>query len=312
VKRRLRPPFLLEAEVNTMIEKYLAEIARTGGFWYRLLPYMEFQDPRYGKVSLTKDLAKRIEDNFKRGVPAYELSLDIDHGKDPNHPGAYGKISKVEARDDGLWVYSEPDPEGVELIKRKKFKYMSATYSDKYVDKKSGQDSGPVLRGAALTNMPAVPDMEQIVYFSEFEKEEEEEMDFKDLYEKSQKELTDFRAEKDKKEKEFSEALASVNKELSEAKTKLETLEKEKKETEEKLFSEKVNNWAKGWTDKGVKPAVLEKIKPEIKKEENMKFFDDILENTEKVPLGKTGSNDPTGDEHKKLADEIAGKTNRK
>ena len=199
-----------------MIDKYLAEIAKTGGFWYRLLPYIEFQDPRYGKVSLTKELAQKIEENFKNGVPSYELSLDIEHGKDANHPGAYGKITKVEARDDGLWVYSEPDEEGVELIKRKKFKYMSATYAEKYMDKKTGKDAGPVLRGAALTNMPAVPDMEQIVYFSEFEKEEEIGMEFKDLFEKAQKELSDLRAEKDKKEKELSETLATLNKELSE------------------------------------------------------------------------------------------------
>jgi len=294
-----------------VIDKYLAEIAKTGGFWYRLLPYIEFQDPRYGKVSLTKELAQKIEENFKNGVPSYELSLDIEHGKDANHPGAYGKITKVEARDDGLWVYSEPDEEGVELIKRKKFKYMSATYAEKYMDKKTGKDAGPVLRGAALTNMPAVPDMEQIVYFSEFEKEEEIGMEFKDLYEKSQKELTDLRAERDKKEKELSETLASVNKELSETKTKLEALEKEKKEAEEKHFSEKVSNWAKGWTDKGVKPAVLEKIKPQLKKEEDMKFFDDILENTEKVPLGQSGSQSGGEDELKKIADGIAGRVNK-
>ena len=69
-----------------MIDKYLAEIAKTGGFWYRLLPYIEFQDPRYGKVSLTKELAQKIEENFKNGIPSYELSLDIDHGKDPTIP----------------------------------------------------------------------------------------------------------------------------------------------------------------------------------------------------------------------------------
>ena len=297
-----------------MIEKYLAEIAKTGGFWYRLLPYMEFEDPRYGKVSLTKELAQKIEENFKNGIPAYELSLDIEHGKSPNHPGAYGKISKVEAREDGLWVYSEPDEEGVELIKRKKFKYMSATYAEKYMDKKTGKDAGPVLRGAALTNMPAVPDMEQIVYFSEIEKEEEEEMDVKDLYEKYQKELTDLRAERDKKEKELSETLASVNKELSETKTKLEALEKEKKEAEEKHFSEKVSNWAKGWTDKGVKPAILEKIKPEVKKEQDMKFFDDILESTEKVKLGQAGKRESTSENetYVKLAGDIAGRVNPK
>jgi vacuolar-type H+-ATPase subunit I/STV1 len=153
--------------------------------------------------------------------------------------------------------------------------------------------------------------MEQIVYFSEFEKEEEIGMEFKDLYEKSQKELTDLRAERDKKEKELSETLASVNKELSETKTKLEALEKEKKEAEEKLFSEKVSNWAKGWTDKGVKPAVLEKIKPQLKKEEDMKFFDDILENTEKVPLGQSGSQTGGEDELKKIADGIASRVNK-
>jgi phage I-like protein len=297
-----------------VIDKYLAEIAKTGGFWYRLLPYMEFQDPRYGKVSLTKELAQKIEENFKNGVPSYELSLDIEHGKDANHPGAYGKITKVEARDDGLWVYSEPDEEGVELIKRKKFKYMSATYAEKYMDKKTGKDAGPVLRGAALTNMPAVPDMEQIVYFSEFEKEEEIGMEFKDLFEKAQKELSDLRAEKDKKEKELSETLASVNKELSEARTRLEALEKEKKEAEEKLFSEKVNNWAKGWTDKGVKPAVLEKIKPRVKKEEDMKLFEDILESTEKVKLGQSGRGESAGENetYVKLAGDIAGRVNPK
>lgn len=139
-------------------------------------------------------------------------------------------------------------------------------------------------------------------------------MEFKDLFEKAQKELSDLRAEKDKKEKELSETLATLNKELSEARTRLEALEKEKKEAEEKLFSEKVNNWAKGWTDKGVKPAILEKIKPEVKKEQDMKFFDDILESTEKVKLGQAGKRESTSENetYVKLAGDIAGRVNPK
>ncbi len=146
-----------------MIDKFLAgKSQKTGGFWYRLLRY-SVSGPRYGK-SFDKRVAQKIEENFKNGIPSYELSLDIDHGKDPNHPGAYGKITKVEARDDGLWVYSEPDQEGVELIKRKKFKYMSATYAEKYMDKKTGKEQDRSL-GVLLSKTCSGEDMEQIVYF---------------------------------------------------------------------------------------------------------------------------------------------------
>lgn len=128
-------------------------------FWHNLLPLGSFYNAMYGEIEITEEMIRKMEENFRAGIPHYRLPLNIEH---EDTEGKVGNIEAVEAREDGLWVKVVLTEEGVKLVKDKRFEYLSAEYVEDYVDPKTGNHVGPVLVGAALTNRPAHPKMEPI------------------------------------------------------------------------------------------------------------------------------------------------------
>lgn len=140
--------------------KRITELKEIGQeIWHNVLPLGEFYDPRYGKVKITKEMIKQMEENFKKGIPHYEPPINLSH---KDELGAYGKIADLEAREDGLWAKLVLTDEGIEMLKEGKFRYVSAEFAEDYTDKKTGKSVGYVLLGVALTNRPAHPGVEPI------------------------------------------------------------------------------------------------------------------------------------------------------
>lgn len=133
---------------------------------HNLLPLGKFYHSLYGKVVITEELVKQLEENFKKGFPHYEIPLNLRHN---DNFGKYGVIVDVFAKlgddvpdeDKGLWIKAELSEEGYELIKNGKFTYLSAEIHTEYHDV-DGNVVGPVLVGAALTNRPAHTGMAKI------------------------------------------------------------------------------------------------------------------------------------------------------
>jgi hypothetical protein len=66
------------------------------------------------------------------------------------------------------------------------------------------------------------------------------------------------------------------------------SLEKRRKEAERSSSLRKGNKWAKGWTERE-SSRLSREIMPELKKEDDLKFFDDISR-TLKSPAWQSGS----------------------
>ncbi len=292
--RRLYEEYCKVEESDSLINVIaFDELETEGGFWHNILPIKKFYHPRYGVINITRELVQQMADNFQKGIPHYEPSLYLGH----DDRKAYGAIKKVEVRDDGLWAFIVPDFEGKDLIKRKKFKYLSAEFVDHYLDKDSGKDAGGVILGVALTNTPAHPSMTPITAFSEnlpedlykFDDKEVDDMDFKELYEEARKKLEDVENEKKQLSEQF--------KALEEAKVKLEQelaeVKKELEEKEAKLFEERKEAWGKAWIAKGVAPAVIDKFKKLSESEDDLKKFDEVLAAMPKIQTGQAGSEEP-------------------
>ncbi|MEM2126272.1 MAG: phage protease [Candidatus Methanosuratincola sp.] len=134
--------------------------AREGALlWVNVLPVGEFHDPRYGVVKITQEMVKQMEENFRKGIPHYEPVVNISH---EDNLGAYGVVKALEAREDGLWALLELTEEGAKLVREQKFRYLSAEFTEEYMDKQTGKDVGCVFLGVALTNRPAHPKMQPI------------------------------------------------------------------------------------------------------------------------------------------------------
>ncbi|SHE47882.1 Mu-like prophage I protein [Marinitoga hydrogenitolerans DSM 16785] len=252
-------------------------------FWHNALPLSEFYDPRYGKISITKDLAEQMVKNFKDNIPSYNPPVNISH---IDELGKYGEVVNMEVRDDGLWIEVELTDEGAKLLEERKFEYLSAEYVEEYRDKKTNKNVGAVFIGVALTNKPAHPEMKKISFedlMSEIVKLKEK------LNGGESMELEKKLAELENQMKTFTEQIKLKDaelKELSEEVTKLKDENKklleEKAEQAKKLHEAKVEKWAKEWLEKGITPATIEKAKEKVLSDE--KLFDVYNEIFESMP----------------------------
>jgi len=284
------------------------------GFWHNVLPVRKFYDPRYGEINITKTIIKQMEKNFNNGIPHYKPSLYLSH-KDRK---AYGEVTKLEVRKDGLYAFIVPDDEAKELIKKKRYKYMSAEFLENYSNKDTGDDVGAVFLGVALTNEPAHPSMIPIKVFSDSfnheGKKEDKSMDLEKLLEETKKELSEERNAKKELEdsvKELSEAKKTLEEEKKQKEEELEKVKKELSEKEKVVFEQKKAKWEKDWIDKGTPSNAVKKFSELVQSEEDMKKFDDVLKEIPKVDLSQRGvegdqtTKDEYLDEGKKIAESV-------
>jgi phage I-like protein len=116
-----------------------------------------FKDPRYGTFAITlKDFSKWIA-NFnslsktdgREGIP-----VDVDHS--PEKRGdteAAGWITSIGVRGNELWAQVEWNTLGQDLVKDRRYVYLSPSYVQDYKDE-TGKSHGTTLIGVALTNRP--------------------------------------------------------------------------------------------------------------------------------------------------------------
>ena len=124
-----------------------------------------FEHPMYGKLQFDDELFDKLIGNFNKNVRKVDIAVDVEHRPEE---GAAGWFRKLFKKDDGLYAEIEWTEKGVELIKGKIYKYMSADYTPNYIDPETGKQYGPTLLGAALTNRPFVKGMKP-VNLSDFE-----------------------------------------------------------------------------------------------------------------------------------------------
>lgn len=123
------------------------QIAKTGSF----------KDPRYGTFAITlKDfqrwMANFLSLNKKDGREG--LPVDVDHA--PEKRGdteAAGWITGLDVSGNDLWATVEWNTLGQELVRDRRYVYLSPSYVHDYKDE-TGKSHGTALIGVALTNRP--------------------------------------------------------------------------------------------------------------------------------------------------------------
>lgn len=133
---------------------------------YEIARVCTIKDPRYGIVPITKETLLQFKENFEKGVRGIEICVDFEHKVDD---GAAGWFKKVYLAEDGERLRAEIDwtPDGEAALKGKKYAYFSPDFEFNYEDNETGENFGPVLKGAALTNRPVIKRMEPAIELSE-------------------------------------------------------------------------------------------------------------------------------------------------
>ena len=308
-----------------MKERELTTIQAFGEeLWYNALPIGKFHDPRYGTVNVTPTLVKKLAGNMGK-APSYTPPVKLGHGDGAPSPGV---IKEAVAKPDGLHLRLEVDDEAAGQIKAGRYRYMSAEFHPDYQDRTTGEKIGATLLGVALVNQPAHPGVVPIALSDtgEWVQEQEEEQVQEP---ESSKEEDSMTVEELKAQ---IEALETEKKELAdrvEASTKLADQSAEEAAKLRKQAHEAgVKAFCDGWSQKGIPPVVLDKVRPVLLAEGGgvIKLSDDqetsvktllgeIFEAIPKVNLRTLGDpqaqNNTEAEKAVKLGDDIAARANR-
>lgn len=273
-------------------------------FIYNLLPVGEFYDKRYGRVSITPAKVQQMADNFGK-CPTYDVPVKLGHGDGAKSPG---KVIGVQAKPEGLEVTMIVDTETAEAINAKQYRYMSAEYDEDYHDKKTGENVGAVLLGAALVNQPAHPYVAPLRLADDVDTERNDD-DMTEL-EDLRLHLSDLKAQKAQAEAELQavrEQSEDTAKRLADVEAQNQALVEERERAENARNETEVKAFCDKWAGKGIPPATLEKVKPLLLSKQSrtirlsddakdetptLKFFDELFEGMPKVPMTQLGNSE--------------------
>lgn len=136
--------------------------------WIQVAVVGDYEDPRYGKFSITREMLASMAANFSEGkfpTPPTEICVDYDHLtlKEAQRPGdakAAGWFKQLETRSNGdeLWARVEWTGAGAEAVKSAEYRFFSPAFRTDFVTN-AGEHIGPTLINGAITNTPFLQGM---------------------------------------------------------------------------------------------------------------------------------------------------------
>lgn len=128
----------------------------------QIIPIGQWDHDLYGPIMITATDIKEFAQNFNAGVRK-GVFITAGHEGFEELP-AMGWITKVEARDTGLWGQVEWNDAGVNILSDKQFKFFSPEFYRDYEDPQTHQLYRNVLIGGALTKSPYFKELQAIVF----------------------------------------------------------------------------------------------------------------------------------------------------
>src|SRR5574343_182903 len=117
----------------------------------------DFSDPRYGDFRITRAMLDQMVENFDANVYGQKIFADLSHRPQDGAAGEFKRLwvecAGAECR---LMGEIELTPYGEEAVRERGFIYLSAEFSDDWVDNETKVSHGCVLHGAALTTRPVI------------------------------------------------------------------------------------------------------------------------------------------------------------
>lgn len=119
----------------------------------------EWKHPKYGTLKMSQQTFDDFIRNFRERTigrdPYVRIGHDKDEGPTFGHTASEGWVKDVQQEGDVLYALADPtNPDVVEAVQNKRFRYASPEYQENYRSKEDGSLKGAVLEAIALTNEP--------------------------------------------------------------------------------------------------------------------------------------------------------------
>ena len=123
-----------------------------------------FHDPRYGGFEITLAMLNQMVDNFAKNVFGQKILVDCSH---EYHKGAAAEIIELSVAPNELGGFNllgklQFTTYGLSAVKDRGMIYLSAEYTDNFVDNETNQQFGCLLKGAGLTTRPVIKKLDAI------------------------------------------------------------------------------------------------------------------------------------------------------
>ena len=120
---------------------------------------MQFKDPFYGTVKLTRKMFESFIENFKANTYGQEIFIDVAHSPSD---GAAATVRKLFMDGQKLRAEVEFTEFGIDAVKKRGFRYLSIDFTDNYLHPETQKEHGPLLFGAGLTIRPRVKGLDPV------------------------------------------------------------------------------------------------------------------------------------------------------
>ena len=127
--------------------------------WVTVTRTGKFFDPRYGEFEITPRMLAQMVENFDAGSFGQDVFVDVEHDR---KPGAAGRFVKLAVQGNRLKALVEWTKFGIEAIKDRGFRYLSAEFHERFVDNETRREYGVVLMGAGLTTRPVIKRLDPV------------------------------------------------------------------------------------------------------------------------------------------------------
>lgn len=141
--------------LSTAVE--LAEGAKTS--WVTVTRTGSFTDPRYGRFEITPRMLAQMVANFDAGTAGQDVFIDVNHNPGA---GAAAKVLRLAVEGTKLRALLEWTPYGIEAVRQRGFRYLSAEFNEAWRDNEKGDAHGCVLLGAGLTTRPVIKNLDTV------------------------------------------------------------------------------------------------------------------------------------------------------
>lgn len=131
----------------------------------QLLPKGKFKHRIFGDMNFTDEKMDTAIKNFKAGIPQSEVAINFNHNVHGAIQTAAGWFAELFKDDKFLNAKFDFTDEAAQMIKDKKFKFVSAEVTEDFTDNK-GKKHGFTIFGAGLTNTPFMTQQNPIMMFS--------------------------------------------------------------------------------------------------------------------------------------------------
>ena len=118
-----------------------------------------FNHSQYGRFDITRELLEGMVENFNHRTYGQDIQMDVSH--EPERGNA-GDIKKLWVEGNRLRAVVEWTKYGLAAIRDRGFKYISADFTESWIDNEFEKEHGPVLFGAALVTRPHIKGMDAV------------------------------------------------------------------------------------------------------------------------------------------------------